>query len=72
MPSREGANVFLAGRTLARVEAVAEEITVAGGVAERAQADALDEGAVEEHADAVAERTGGIDVSFNAISNEDV
>jgi len=72
VPSREGANVFLAGRTLARVEAVAEEITVAGGVAERAQADALDEGAVEEHADAVAEKAGGIDVSFNAISNEDV
>ena len=30
--AREGARVFLAGRTLSRVEAVAEEISAAGGV----------------------------------------
>jgi len=29
--AREGARVFLAGRTLSRVEAVAEEISAAGG-----------------------------------------
>ena len=34
--------------------------------------DALDEKAVEEHADAVAEETGGIDISFNAIFNDNV
>jgi 3-oxoacyl-[acyl-carrier protein] reductase len=34
--------------------------------------DALDEASVDEHADAVAARSGGIDVSFNAISLEDV
>jgi 3-oxoacyl-[acyl-carrier protein] reductase len=28
--AREGANIFLAGRTLSKVEAVAEEITTAG------------------------------------------
>ncbi len=35
--AREGAKVFLAGRTLASLEAVAEEISEAGGVAEAAQ-----------------------------------
>jgi 3-oxoacyl-[acyl-carrier protein] reductase len=51
---------------------VAEGIRSAGGVAETAQVDALDERAVEEHADAVAEMTGGIDISFNLISYQDV
>jgi NAD(P)-dependent dehydrogenase (short-subunit alcohol dehydrogenase family) len=45
------------------VDVVAEEIVAAGGIAETAQVDALDERAVEEHLDAV----GGVDVSFNAI-----
>jgi len=70
--ARDGANVFLAGRTLAPLDRVAEEITAAGGMAETAQVDALDEKAVGEHADAVAEKAGGIDVSFNAIFNGDV
>jgi 3-oxoacyl-[acyl-carrier protein] reductase len=62
--AREGARVFLAGRTLATLDEVAEQIRSAGGVAETAHVDALDEEAVEEHADAVAQKTGGIDVSF--------
>ena len=70
--AREGANVFLAGRTLATLEKVAEGISAAGGVAEAAAVDALDEKAVDQHADAVAEKAGGIDVSFNAISHGDV
>ena len=70
--AREGASVSLAGRTLATLDAVAEEITAAGGVAETAHVDALDEKAVDEHADAVAEKAGSIDVSFNAITNVDV
>jgi len=70
--AREGARVFLAGRTLARVEEVAEEISAAGGAAEAAQVDALDEQAVKEHADAVARKAGGIDILFNAIGMEDV
>jgi 3-oxoacyl-[acyl-carrier protein] reductase len=70
--AREGARVFLAGRTLARVEAVAGEISAAGGTAEAARVDALDERAVEEHAAAVAEKAGSIDVLFNAIGMEDV
>jgi 3-oxoacyl-[acyl-carrier protein] reductase len=70
--AREGASVFLAGRTLATLEEVAEEIIASGGVAEMAQVDALDEKAVEDHADEVAEKAGSIDVSFNAIFNDDV
>jgi NAD(P)-dependent dehydrogenase (short-subunit alcohol dehydrogenase family) len=70
--AREGAVVFLAGRTLESLEEVAREVRSAGGVAETARVDALDERAVDEHADAVAERAGGIDVSFNLISYEDI
>ena len=68
----EGARVFLAGRTLPAVEAVAAEIAATGGSAEAAEVDALDEGAVEAHIDAVAGVAGSIDVSFNAISHGDV
>jgi 3-oxoacyl-[acyl-carrier protein] reductase len=70
--AREGARVFLAGRTLAALEEVAREIAEAGGAAEAAVLDALDEAAVDGHADAVAARAGGIDVSFNAIGHGDV
>lgn len=70
--AREGARVFLAGRTLATLDEVAEEISSAGGAVETAQVDALDELAIDEHVDAVAEKAGGIDVSFNAISHGDV
>ncbi len=70
--AREGAKVFLAGRTRVKLEAVADEIRSAGGVAETAQVDALDEKAVDEHADAVAAEGGGIDISFNLISHGDV
>jgi len=66
---REGARVFLAGRTRAKLEAVAEAIRSAGGAAETAEVDALDENAVDEHADAVAADAGGIDVSFNLITH---
>jgi 3-oxoacyl-[acyl-carrier protein] reductase len=66
--AREGARVFLAGRTLARVQAVADEIPGA----EAAQVDALDEAAVERHAADVARRAGRIDVAFNAVGLQDV
>jgi 3-oxoacyl-[acyl-carrier protein] reductase len=68
----EGARVFLAGRTLATLDRVAEEISTAGGAAETAQVDALDEQTVEKHIGEVMEQAGSIDVSFNAISIRDV
>jgi 3-oxoacyl-[acyl-carrier protein] reductase len=70
--AREGARVHLAGRTIESLEQVAEEIRSAGGVAEMAQVDALDETAVDEHANAVVASAGGIDISFNLISVGDV
>ena len=70
--AREGARVFLAGRTLAKLDVVADDIRAAGGRAETAEVDALDERSVDEHADAVAAAAGGIDVSFNSITHGDV
>ncbi len=70
--AREGARVFLAGRTRETLEAVADDIRAAGGSAEVAVVDALDERAVEEHVRAVAAEAGSIDVSFNLISRGDV
>ncbi len=67
--AREGARVFLAGRTLTRLDKVAAEIRSAGGAAETAEVDALEEQAVDEHADAVAAEAGGIDISFNLITH---
>jgi NAD(P)-dependent dehydrogenase (short-subunit alcohol dehydrogenase family) len=66
--AREGARVFIAGRTLARLDAVAADIAAAGGTAETAQVDAFDQRAVEKHADAVASKAGGIDIALNAVS----
>ena len=51
--AREGARVFLVGRTLAKLDKVAKDITAAGGVAETAQVDAHDEHAIDKHAAAV-------------------
>jgi len=41
--AREGARVFLAGRTLATLDNAAEGIRAGGGAAETAQGDVLDE-----------------------------
>lgn len=70
--SHEGANLYLTGRTLSKVEALAEEIRSAGGRAQAAQVDALDEGAVEAHLQSVIDQAGGVDISFNLISRGDV
>lgn len=70
--AREGASVFLAGRTRATLDRVAGEIRAEGGRADVALVDALDERAVDEYVDAVAERAGAIDISFNLIAYGDV
>ncbi|MET8992331.1 SDR family NAD(P)-dependent oxidoreductase [Nonomuraea wenchangensis] len=70
--AREGARVVLAGRTRAALDPVAAAIGAAGGTAEVAEVDALDEAAVDALADGVAARHGRIDVSFNAIGVGDV
>jgi NAD(P)-dependent dehydrogenase (short-subunit alcohol dehydrogenase family) len=65
--AREGARVFLTGRHLGPVEAVAKDIVSAGGSAEAAEVDALDEQAVDKHLQSVAGKAGRVDISFNAI-----
>lgn len=65
--AREGARVFLAGRTQSKLAAVARDIESAGGSAELAVLDVFDEGAVNAHAGAVAAMSGGIDIMLNAI-----
>jgi NAD(P)-dependent dehydrogenase (short-subunit alcohol dehydrogenase family) len=70
--AREGASVYLAGRTLKRVEAVADDISRQGGTAEAAQVDALDERAVQQHVRQLAAKTGRIDLMFDALGMEDI
>src|SRR5215468_8768809 len=65
--AREGAKLFLAGRHRALVQAVAKEIVAAGGSAEGAEVDALDEQAVDKHLQSVIDKAGRVDISFNAI-----
>jgi 3-oxoacyl-[acyl-carrier protein] reductase len=66
--ARDGARVFLAGRTLATLEEVAADIRARGGMAEAAPVDAMDKAAVDAHADRVVAAAGSIDVSFNAVA----
>jgi len=63
----EGAKVYLTGRQVAPVEAVAKEVVSAGGSAEAAEVDALDEQAVDEHLRSVIDQAGHVDISFNAV-----
>jgi NAD(P)-dependent dehydrogenase (short-subunit alcohol dehydrogenase family) len=70
--AREGARVFLAGRTQASLDKVAADITAAGGRAEVAVLDALDEAAVRTHLDSVVAAAGSVDVSLNLVSRGDV
>jgi NAD(P)-dependent dehydrogenase (short-subunit alcohol dehydrogenase family) len=66
--AREGARVFLSGRTPSTLEAVADEIVAAGGYAFASPVDALDEHAVEAHLNHVVAQTGRVDISFTAIT----
>ena len=70
--AREGATVFLVGRTKATLQKVADEIASIGGRAQAAVVDALDEHAVDKHARSVVDQVGSIDVSFNLITRGDV
>jgi len=65
--ARQGATVFLASRNRDKMEKVVQAITRAGGAAELAVLDVLDEQAVREHADRVAREAGGIHIAMNAI-----
>jgi NAD(P)-dependent dehydrogenase (short-subunit alcohol dehydrogenase family) len=65
--AREGAELFLTGRHRASVETVAKEVVSAGGSADAAEVDALDEQAVDTHLRSVIDKAGRVDISFNAV-----
>jgi NAD(P)-dependent dehydrogenase (short-subunit alcohol dehydrogenase family) len=69
--AREGAKLFLTGRGRPPVEVVAKNIVSAGGYAEAAQVDTLDERAVDEHLRSVVDKARRIDISFNAVGISD-
>ncbi len=70
--AREGARVFLAGRTGVKLDKVASEIRAHGGRADASVVNALNEQMVDSYVNAVVEQAGSIDISFNLISYEDV
>jgi NAD(P)-dependent dehydrogenase (short-subunit alcohol dehydrogenase family) len=70
--AREGATVFLASRTKAKLDKIADEIRSKGGTAETAVVDALDERAVNTYVDAVVEQVGYLDISLDVIGYGDV
>jgi len=65
--ARDGAKLFLSGLHLAPVEVVAKEVNSAGGSAEAAEVDALDEQAIDKHLQSVIDKVGRVDISFNAV-----
>lgn len=65
--AREGARVYVTGRKKNTLESLAASINAAGGFAETAEVDALDESAIEKHLNQVIQKTGSIDISFNAV-----
>ena len=67
----EGARLFVTGRRREPVNEVAREIVSAGGSAEAATIDALDEQAVDDHLRYVTGRAGRVDISFNAVGIPD-
>lgn len=65
--AREGANIFLTGRRLSSVKAVADEIIDSGGRAEAAVVDAMNEGEVNTFVDSIVRKGVTLDLSYCAI-----
>ncbi len=68
----QGAHLFLAGRTLDKIEVLAKQIVADGGQAVAHKVDALSKKSVDAHADRVLKKAGRIDVSFNAVGLDHV
>jgi 3-oxoacyl-[acyl-carrier protein] reductase len=69
--AKEGATVFVTGRTLSSVTVVVKEIITVGGKAEAAEVDALDAKAVNTYVNDVVRKAGRLDVSFDAVGLQD-
>jgi 3-oxoacyl-[acyl-carrier protein] reductase len=63
----EGAEVFLAGRMKANVDAVAAQIKAAGGRAHSHVVDAMNDAAVNQYIASIVKQAGGLDIAFNAV-----
>src|SRR5712692_8913300 len=72
--SREGAKVFLAGRTESSLNPIAREISNTGGVADVSRVDALSSESVEAHlhklVSKLVSKAGKLDISFNLIGTD--
>lgn len=68
--AQAGANLFLTGRTIGPLEKIANDIRSAGGRANVAIVDALDENAIAKHLNEVVQQAGTVDISFNATATE--
>src|SRR4029450_8260520 len=65
------ATLVLTGCQGAPVDAVARDIVAAGGSAEAAAVDAIDEQAIDQHLRSVTDKAGRVDIAFNAVGIPD-
>ncbi|TYB41851.1 SDR family NAD(P)-dependent oxidoreductase [Actinomadura chibensis] len=65
--AHHGATVHVAGRTQAKLDAVAARIAAEGSTAHAERVDALDEEAVERHMARAVDRTGPVDICVNTV-----
>ncbi|WP_235511440.1 SDR family NAD(P)-dependent oxidoreductase [Agromyces sp. Root81] len=70
--AREGARLFLAGRSLPRLEAAASAARELGASVDIAVVDAMDQAAVDRHVDEVTDAAGRIDIALNAVGFDHV
>ena len=70
--AREGARLFLAGKSLPRLEAAASVARAEGAEVSIAVVDAMDQVAVDRHVDEVADAAGRIDIALNAVGFDHV
>jgi len=69
--AREGAKVFVTGRSAPSLEKVVNEIVSSGGNAVPATVNAMDQKEVKDHLNKVLQENEHLDISFNAIGIED-
>ncbi len=69
--AREGAKVFVTGRSTESLDKVGDEIVASGGNAVAGIVNAMDQNEVKDHLDKVVQEAGHVDISFNAIGIED-
>lgn len=70
--AREGAVVYLAGRTKEKLDAVAKKISGEGNACYGNVLDASDKQAVNQHLEEIIGRHGRIDISFNLVGMDDM